>query len=322
MTSLVGAIAEHVCRWCACVFQAPLSRTCTGNFFCSEECRLQRRRDVNRRSHASRESRPERIAANRARNRAWRVANRGAGERRMPWLAGSPPSGESLPCVELDVAYSPAPKWPVDLRNMRGIHGAVTALLAETVGIRHREHTPTFAARIHDERSVRVVVWDERATNLADGSFAGVLWDRPTTFAVRDMVEVAAPPRVTRRGRIPVRLTTVTPITMSKDGHTRAEVRPTQATIERSLRGSFLERVGLQGMDPDLVRAEVTSIRTEPAHVPLGGKYGVVGGWSGQVDLEVNAPALWLLQCAEKVGLGSRVSFGFGRIVVEEIDAR
>ena len=61
-------------------------------------------------------------------------------------------------------------------------------------------------------------------------------------------------------------------------------------------------------------------VETQPAHVPLGDKYGTVHGWVGHVDLEVNASALWLLRAAEAVGFGSRTAFGFGRIVVEELE--
>ena len=316
--SLVGQEAEHVCRWCACVFRAPLSRGWNGNFFCSTECKAMRRRETQNRTRAGRESAPERVAYNRTRNRLWRIANRGASGKASPWLLGAPAYGPLLPCVELDVVFSPAPKWPISLRSMRGIHGAITALLAETVGIRHREHTPTFSAGLDGPAAVRVIVWDERARSMDGVEYNGVLWDRPTKFSVRDIVDVSAPGRSLRRGRIPVRITTITPVTMSKDGHTRSETRPCKTSVERSLVGSLLDRVGLPGIG-DTVRAEVKAVRTEPTYVNLGGKFGTIDGWSGEVDLEVNAPALWLLQSAEKIGLGSRVGFGFGRIQVEEI---
>jgi hypothetical protein len=316
MASLVGVDAEHLCTWCACVFKAPLGRTHTCNMFCSPECRLERRRETNRRSQSARERTPARIVYNRERNRAWRMAHRGATGRSSPWLLGAPAYGPTLPCVELDVAFSPAPKWPIRLRNMRGVHGAVSALLGESVGIHHRKHTPTFAARLHEATTVRVVVWDERAADLLDKTFHGALWDRPTKF----YVDVDAPCAPERRGRTRVRLSTITPVVISKDGHSRAEVRPCKTTIERSLSGGFLDRVGLGSM-ASIVKADVTHIRTKPAHVHIGGKFGTVSGWFGDLDLEVNAPALWLLRCAEKVGLGSRIGFGFGRVVVEVLDA-
>jgi hypothetical protein len=202
---------------------------------------------------------------------------------------------------------------------MRGVHGAVSALLGDTVGIHHMKRLPTFAARVHEARSLRVVVWGDAGRLLYGHRFNGVLWDRPTTFAVDDVVDVSAPTHALKRGKTMVRLTAITPVVISKDGHTRDEVRPNKATVQRSLAGEFMARVGAP-VKPEHVLAEVVAIRTEPSHVRMGGKLGTVSGWLGEVDLVVNAPALWLLKVAEKVGFGSRVAFGFGRIAVEEIN--
>lgn len=319
MTSLVGQEAEHVCHWCASIFLAPLGQSWNMNFYCSPECRRWRRNESLRKGWHRRENEPTRVLLNRERNRAWAKAS-GLTKRASPWLRGAPPYADSLPCVELDISFGPRPKWPIELRNMRGVHGAISAILSEACGIKHREHVPTFAARIHDAQSIRVVVWDPRAAELEDAKINGVLWDKPTEFHVRDVVAVSSPERSLKRGRRKVRLTAITPVTMSKDGHSRPEVRPCKASIERSISGNmFAGRLGVS--DPDVVRAEIVKIRTEPSHVQLGGKFGTVPGWLGDVEMEVNAPGLWLLRVAEKVGLGSRVAFGFGRIVVEELDA-
>lgn len=316
MTTLIGQEAEHLCHWCACVFLAPLSQQWNANFYCSMECRLSKRREAQRIARPKREGTPARIAYNRARNRLWRMRNQKA-VGTSPWLLGAPPCGPKLPCLELDVAFAPMPKWPITIRNMRGVHGAVSALLGDLAGLRHRKHSSTFAVRIHEANALRVVVWDERARDLLEARHVGRLWDRPTEFYVRDLVEIDAPKVSLRRGRIPVRVTAITPVTMNKDNHSKPEVRPTKDSFVRALTGTFQERVG---MSVPGVMAEVIDVRTEPVHVNLGGKYGPVPGWVGEVDLHVNAPALWLLRCAESVGLGARVGFGFGRISVEEID--
>lgn len=310
-------VAEIVCHWCLCIFREPLGRNWNGNHFCSDECRVSSRQARHRKYETIRSLNPGRILANRNRNRAWSEQNRACVAVNQ-WLKGAPPFAENLPCVEMDVAFSPMPKWPVSLRSMRGIHGAVTALLGETVGIRHEHRMPTFAARIHEANRLRVLVWGDRARSLYGATYNGTLWGRPTSFTVDDLVDVAAPPVSHRRGRIPVRLTAITPVCISKEGHTKSEVRPCSTSIEGSLGGSFLGRFGMEYL-AGMVKATPRQIRTEPSHTYLGGKYRVVSGWTGEVELEVNAPALWLLLAAEKVGFGSRTAFGFGRIVVEEL---
>ena len=308
---------EILCTHCLCIFREPLGRTITCNRFCSEECRRERRREGKRRRDRSREADPARVLYCRERNRAWAVKHRNV-TRSNPWLLGAPPFAPTLPCVALDIAVDPLPKWPMQMRNMRGIHGAITGLLANAIGLRHQHRQPTFATRLHDTGKLRVIVWDESAAGLYDGAYNGVLWDRPTVFRVEDAVEVSSP-KVLKRGHQRVRLTAITPVSISKDGHSVPCVRPEGDVIRRSLSGSLLERFGLQRLAGE-VRCEVLDIRTEPSHVPLGGKYRSVPGWTGTVDLEVNAPALWLLLAAEKVGFGSRTAFGFGQIHVEVIE--
>jgi CRISPR/Cas system endoribonuclease Cas6 (RAMP superfamily) len=41
-------------------------------------------------------------------------------------------------------------------------------------------------------------------------------------------------------------------------------------------------------------------------------------GLLGELLVECNAPALWLLRCAKLVGLGSDTSRGFGRVRLED----
>lgn len=306
--------AEILCTQCLRVFRAPLGRTMTCNRFCSEACRRDRKREGNRRRDRVRELDPARVLYRRERCKAWAATHRNV-TRSNPWLLGAPPFAPTLPCVSLDISVDPLPKWPLQMRNMRGIHGAVTGLLGHTLGLQHQHRMPNFATRLHDTGKLRVIVWDERAAGLCDGAYNGVLWDRPTVFRIEDAVEVTAP-KVTRRGRQRVRLTALTPVVISQDGHSKPCPRPSKDTIHHSLTGSFLDRFGL-GRIRDEVRCEVTAIRTEPAHVNLGGKYRSVTGWTGEVDLEVNASALWLLLAAEKVGFGSRTAFGFGQIHVE-----
>ncbi len=317
MTSLAspysGQIAETICLRCSARFFQAYGRAV--RLYCTPECKDAARRTRNAARDRKRLT-PARMLECRARSRKWAELHRNVVARK-PWLMGPPVHPPTLPCVTLDISVAPLPKWPFHLRNMKGVHGAITRLLHETIGLRHKQRLPTFAPRMHEAGKLRVVVWDPLAVELCDGAFHVPLWDRPTLFRVEDAVEVSAPV-VSRRGRTRVRMTSLTPIVISKDGHTGAETRPTKSSVLNSISGCFLERFSLQHIAPD-VRCELLEVRTEPAHVNLGGKYRRVDGWTGEVDLEVNAIGLWLLRAAEAVGYGSRTAFGFGQIVIEEL---
>lgn len=325
----VGPVAEFVCHWCAGIFSAPMSRSIKANWFCGNECRTQcttaRRRLYDRRRNATPHRRsykrawcnqPERVDARREYARRWRAEQRAKAD---PWWCAAPECGPTLPCVSLDLSFSPAPKWPLDLRNMRGVHGALTTLFDGALGLRHRPRWPTFAPRLHGPDTLRVIVWDRAALDLCGSAYEGALYDRPTRFRVEDAVEVAAPV-VTRCGRQRVRLTAITPVVISKNANAGPETRPSADAIRHSLSQEFLARLGLDIAEHrDRVMVEVISSRTEAVRCDLRGKYPPFHGWTGDVELEVNAPALWLLLAAEKVGMGSRTGFGLGQVVVTEL---
>ncbi len=309
--------AEVVCIWCASIFRLPDVPRLSWPRYCDRECWQAAKNARNRARDAKRALVPSRVLQCRARNRKWAEANRNV-VNRNPWLHAAPPMPPTLPLVSLDVHVEPRPKYPLQQRNMRGIHGGVTGLLATTLGLRHQRRLPTFATRVHADADMRVMVWNTpRAVELCDTTTQGLLFERPTLFHVEDAVEVASPV-VTRRGRLRVRLRTETPVVISKDGHTRSCTRPDEQTILHSLSGNLIERFGLAHLRDD-VRCEVADVRTEPVRVNIGAKYRWFDGWEGEVDLDVNALAMWLLLAAEKAGFGSRTAFGFGQIAVEEL---
>jgi hypothetical protein len=81
----------------------------------------------------------------RERNREWCAEHRSV-TRRNAWLAGAPPFASHLPGVTMSIAVAPAPKWPIALRNARGLHGAMTAIL----DVGHQPRFATFAMRQTD----------------------------------------------------------------------------------------------------------------------------------------------------------------------------
>jgi hypothetical protein len=73
-----------------------------------------------------------------------------------------------------------------------------------------------------------------------------------------------------------------------------------------------------------LLHAQVLARDTHTIDTELGGhvtrsdEHGKGTALVGSLVIECNAPALWLLRCAERIGLGSDTSRGFGRVRLED----
>jgi len=286
-------LAEAVCLHCQSVYSTsnPWREQC-----CSEQCQV-----------------AHRVLGTRTRNRQWASSHRQC-RRSNAWLAGAPPYATYLPGGTMSVEFDPRPKWPVELRNARGLHGAMTSLL----DVGHEARFPTFSLR-QIARGWAVHWWHESGMRFALQRINGALFDRPTTFRFGPLFRLKAP-IVKRRGRQRVRLDTITPVVIRTKGGASECVRPSTPAIVEALGGEWLQRFGLRYLaEQDLIRAEVVGVSTEPTSIPFGGKYGTVRGWSGAVELEVNAVSRWLLELASRVGFGTRTAFGCGVIRVTEL---
>jgi hypothetical protein len=223
----------------------------------------------------------------------------------------------------MTMAFDPAPEWPMQLRNARGLHGALTALR----GKRHDRFPAWSLSPWRAGWAVYVADFVE-ARAWASHSLNGTLWDRPTTFSFGALARLRAPVNV-KRGRSRVRVDALTPIVTRSMGGANPCTRPTSDTLRGALDGELLYRLSpthrhnapnedawTKWVRPR-VQIEMVERHTEPVHTPLGGKYGDVAGWQGYVVVDVNAVALWLLFATERaMGFGGRVAFGFGRIRV------
>jgi hypothetical protein len=224
----------------------------------------------------------------------------------------------------MTVTFDPLPHWPAELRNLRGLHGAISALRARD----HHDRFPAWSLRPWLNGWAVHFLDDAEAREWAGKSFHGALWDRPTRFSFGPLVRMRAPV-VSRRGRSRIRLDVLTPVVLRTDGGAKPCTLPTAEAILGALRGEMLYRLSPSHRDDapgqdawtqwvrPRVRLQIAERNTESCHVPMGGKYGVVSGWQGYVILDVNAVAYWLLVAAERtIGLGGRGAFGFGRIRV------
>lgn len=292
------------CAICSRTYEAPR------RVYCSDACA--------RRAYylAHERGRPEWMAANRARNAAWARAS-GRVRSGNPWLLGPPAYGPYLPGAGCEIAISPAPRWPVLHRNVRALHGVLSHLLGEP----HGHLDPAFA----------VVPW---SSHLGWGVwFWGDLWQR---FACRRfevhlfnqdcLIRFGGAHRVkapaVRRGRRRVRIDAITPVCVRNHNNHANErlsyTAPTEGNLRSTLCLLLPRRLGVQ-VDEGSVLLDLVERRTQAETVRMGGKQGVERGFVGHLIVEANAPARWLLACAERVGLGGRTAFGFGRIRVTEV---
>ncbi len=71
-------------------------------------------------------------------------------------------------------------------------------------------------------------------------------------------------------------------------------------------------------MAPADVALRILATDTQTENVIIGhlNGQGIVRGWTGRVVMDVSPLGRWLLDCAERLGLGGRTAFGFGRVRV------
>lgn len=287
------------CEFCgvAIVPLGPWQRTC-GSERCRDRLRLLD---------------PKRVAYARAKNRRWCEEHR-AVRNRQPWLFGPPPHGPYLPGGGCEIAIAPPPQWPIEHRNVRALHGMLTAVMQSQHG-----QWPAFSI-LPWPRGCGWAVYsrvDEELARVAGQRVRCRLFDREVDATFGPLARMKAPV-VTRRSRQRVRVDAITPVIVRSMSGTTIYTAPTAELLRSTLTQEFPGRLGVEIGDDDL-RLELVERDTQPATVLLGGKYGAVRGWTGSIVLDVNAVGRWLIEAAARgPGLGGRVSFGFGRIRVSE----
>ena len=235
---------------------------------------------------------------------------------RQPWLLAAPAYGSHLPGGGLEIAISPPPKWPLDHRNVRALHGLLTGLIDEP----HGANVPGFSLVPWPVKSGWGVYLrdDAHAARLAGKVFRGGLFGREVEISFSTTRRIRAP-QIAKRGRVLVRIDALTPVCIRNGGGSTTYTAPIASNLLSAIVQSFPQRLGLVGLDPAAVLLEIVERHTEPATVHLGGKFGSIRGWTGHVIVEANAVARWLLACAGLIGLGGRTALGFGRVRVSEV---
>ena len=292
---------ERECAWSGCSerFMAKHAR----HLYHSARCRY----------HAKDAGDPRRQQESRARCAAW-YAKRTENREERPWLLGAPPYPDLLPGGGFSLTFAPAPRWPLELRNARLIHGLVTSL----TGVPHHETMPMFTLIPMNCVRSQWSVWiaDEAvARRLAGHAWPGHIADQSVLVHCGPFTRLRTP-QVTKRGHQRVRVDILTPLTIRSMGGAVTRVNPTEGNITSTLSSWLPRRLGVEGLRLQL---RVIEKQTETVRVDLGGKFGQVLGCSGWFVADVNAPARWLLECAARgLGMGGRTAFGFGRIRVSD----
>ena len=310
--------SEVLCLECGRVFvhSNPWRATC------GDSCRANRSLRRSRERESRRVRKPHEILAMRARCARWASEHKRCVQQK-PWLAGVPPFEPHLPGFAQSIALDPLPRWPVDLRSVRALHGALTTLL----GVGHGDRFPAFSL-FPSSRGWAVHWYHHEAASLPY-EMNGVLFDKPTIFRFGPRVRFKAPSGIAR-GRRLVSLEAVTPVVIANNGRETTYTTPTAKAIMGSLTTEYPNRIAdampwtasareqWSSWVRERARVDMVSSKTEIANIDVGSKYARVTGWTGRVDLEVNATARWLLALSERMGFGSRVGLGFGHIRVRD----
>lgn len=238
------------------------------------------------------------------------------------WRAHAPPFDAWMPGGRTPIYIEPAPRWPIELRNARLIHGAVSAILGDS-GVAHDPHVPMFALQpLPGGRWSLITTHHDVIAVAAGASFVSAIAEQRSIVRFGHVERLRAP--IVGPGPRRIRINALSPVSVRRtvrnapDGHGKryCHTSPTSENIGHAIGRQFRERFSLPEMR---ARVELVRQRTDGERVAHGGKIGESFGWTGSVELLVNAPALFLLRLAEVVGLGGRTAFGLGRIRVEEL---
>lgn len=239
------------------------------------------------------------------------------------WRQRSPTLGRRVLCVGTEIALH-GYRRPLELQELPWLHGAVTAVL----GRGHARSSPR-ASLIPQQWSLLpwpsapsgwAVVWwsEDDGLEVARSSRAARIGRVPVRVELGAAVRVLAPPAFTA-GAYPVRLSTVTPVSVARtnrrgDGRRTAHEVASDDCLTSAL-WSLARKLRVYPSPPAL---RVVDHRTRPVSVRMRGKLGRVDGWSGSVTAVCSAPARWLLECASRgLALGARGAYGWGRVRVE-----
>lgn len=300
--------SAHRCPYCGLPF---VPHDCRQKTCGAKKCQ-ERRRDDNKRNS------PTALRKSRIRSAEWARLHRNC-RRRKPVLMGAPVCASAhMPGLGFVLHIEPRPRWPIQLRNTRAVHGMVTALL----DMPHQRWPEWALLPVNLGCGWAIYVRDTGVAErlLEKRSVASLLYDHGVT------VTFSSPwrskyPRITRRGWRNLRIDAITPVVIRSMGGTVHRPFPTKTGIISALTNDFPARVGVELERATDLELELVSSDARTETTPMGGKLSHFKGWLGSVVVRTNAIGEFLLRCASAgPGLGGRTAFGFGRVVVSHVD--
>lgn len=218
---------------------------------------------------------------------------------------------ESIPGAVMSMTLDPL--RGAARERITALHGAVTAAR----GAAHHTDIPDFA--IFPSRAGSgwsLYLRDESDVQRMAGSVHDVRVGRARTSLVLGIPKRIPAPTASD-GLQRLRVHAITPVVTRSMGGKTTRTAPTGESLASALALSVGRRVGAWVRKPDAYVTVIADHTTpQQEHLP---KLGYVKGWVGSVDIECTRIAAELLMAAEHIGLGGRVAFGFGRIILERL---
>lgn len=184
---------------------------------------------------------------------------------------------------------STRPEWRLEHRHLSALHGLLSSLTGP-----HDPTVPRFVLAPSDcPLGWAVVLCEDDLRGFAGRTHMGRLSTSRVELVAGPLMRLKTPPRP-EPGRYRVELETLTPLVLRSG-------QPTGGALHSSMVAWLPRRIGLQ--------AHRIAVRAVDRRVWLEGR-----GWTGQMLLETNAPGLWWLRVAERIGLGGRCAYGYGRV--------
>jgi hypothetical protein len=242
-----------------------------------------------------------------------------------PWETPPPAYGPHLPggILPLTLHGERRSLMQIPWRSVRHLHAALTHLIDR----RHHTTKPDFSlipTPLTPSGWALYLKDLEIAQALAGASGEARLGDMPVTIGCGSLTKLRTP-MVDTPGRQRVCLTAETPVVirhagaeaLGRNDAKQVYLVPVQHALVSTLCNALAERLGIE-VSPADVALKILATETEPASTVVGhlNGHGVVRGWTGRVVMDVSPLGRWLLDCAERLGLGGRTAFGFGRVRV------
>jgi len=236
-------------------------------------------------------------------------------ERRKDWGEASPAMARPLGGVTNMTITGTRGGKP----EARWIHAALTGITARDHDTAPRMQRPAWSLR----RGVygwEVFWWAaDDAEALGDRVHRVRIGNRDACEITLSPARIVDAPSQYAPGAHSVTLHALAPVCgKSRERKSRRVVWHREPSADRIAGGlrSLAERLGVD-TEPMHTHMNATDYRVR--RVVIGGnRLGHRHGWSGRVDLVVNAPARWMLECASRgTGLGGSTAFGMGHVRVE-----